>query len=186
MTEDEIIAHREQELENFEQELKETEYFKREPEHFVKIMRIMYALEPFKLEVLKHDLYKEVKTVEDCKLFMDSHVFAVWDFMSLLKTLQWKFTCLSAPWAPVGEATLRRMINSIVVAEESDLDENGTVMSHFEMYCHAMKQAGCSTEKIDNFVKYLMQEHNQLEIQYTPREQSRFSQPGLPGMVFGK
>ena len=175
MTEDELIAYRETELENFEQELKATEYFKEEPEHVVKIMQIMHAIEPYKLEVLKHDLYREVSTVEECRLFMESHVFAVWDFMSLLKTLQWKFTCLSAPWAPVGEAALRRMINSIVVAEESDLDETGKVMSHFEMYCYAMKQAGCCTEKIDNFVKYLMEQHNQLEIHYTPRKDSEKS-----------
>jgi len=166
MTPEQILTQRELELENFKQELKNTEYFQRLPEHVNKIMSIVRELEPYKMKILSHDLYKIMETAEDVQIFMECHVFAVWDFMSLLKTLQGKFTCLSAPWAPVGDPALRRMINSIVVAEESDENEDGVPMSHYEMYRLAMKQAGASTTTISHFVDHLMETHRNFSVDY--------------------
>ena len=69
---------------------------------------------------------------------MEHHVYAVWDFMSLLKALQSILTCTSPPWRPVGDKKIRRLINSIVLEEESDVDQDGNPSSHFEMYLDAM------------------------------------------------
>lgn len=84
---------------------------------------------------------------------MEYHVFAVWDFMSLVKTLAQRLTCVEAPWVPVGDARERRFINEIVLEEESDIDEGGRYTSHFELYCRAMRSAGANTSAIDRFLE---------------------------------
>ena len=86
---------------------------------------------------------------------MEYHIFAVWDFMSLLKSLQRKLTCVDTPWMPAGNANSRYLINEIVLGEESDLDENGNRTSHFELYLAAMNEAGASTHKIERLINLL-------------------------------
>jgi hypothetical protein len=85
--------------------------------------------------LLQHSLYAKVKTIEDLQSFLENHVFAVWDFMSLLKALQSKLTCTTTPWFATAET--RYLINEIVVAEESDLTIDGRRQSHYEMYIEA-------------------------------------------------
>lgn len=88
------------------------------------------------------------------RLFMASHVFAVWDFMSLLKALQGRLTCVTTPWMPTKLPSSRRFINEIVLGEESD-EYEGEPTSHFEIYLRAMQQAGASTAGIDNLLSDL-------------------------------
>ncbi len=92
-----------------------------------------------------------METVEDLRTFMESHVFAVWDFMSLLKALQASLTCVSAPWIPGKFPESGRMINEIVLGEESDVYE-GRAISHFELYLEAMRQAGANVGPIGAFI----------------------------------
>ena len=105
-------------------------------------------------ELLSHKLYQNINSIEDIQLFMESHVFAVWDFMSLLKALQIDLTTTSIPWIPNGRPLLSRFINEIVLAEESDLNECKVPMSHFEMYIDAMCEIGADTSKIDELINY--------------------------------
>jgi hypothetical protein len=92
-------------------------------------------------------------TLNDLYNFMEHHVFAVWDFMSLLKVLQQKLTCTTIPWMPVGNANTRYLINEIVTGEESDTDENGNRTSHFELYLRSMQQTGGDTRIINAFLR---------------------------------
>lgn len=110
------------------------------------------SLKSQKARLLDHPLYKQIKSPEHLNCFMEHHVFAVWDFMSLLKALQEKFTKTTTPWYPVGNAEIRYLVNEIVLAEESDLNFFGKHQSHFEMYLDAMKNSGANQRKIQDFL----------------------------------
>jgi len=105
--------------------------------------------------ILRHRLYSSLSCLEDVQTFMAHHVFAVWDFMSLLKCLQSHVTSVSAPWRPVGDGVVRRFINEIVLEEESDEIAPGQYASHFEIYLDAMDQAGADRSGIDAFLEGL-------------------------------
>lgn len=117
-----------------------------------KILEINSNIKSFKEEIINHPLYENLKSIEDISILMEHHVYAVWDFMSLLKSLQYNLTCTSPPWKPVGDSKVRRLINSIVLEEESDMDMNGIPSSHFEMYLDAMKQCKANTNNIEAFI----------------------------------
>jgi len=120
-----------------------------------RIEKLNHAIAPLKDQIINHKLYSQINSLEDVHVFMQHHVFAVWDFMSLLKSLQNGLTCTSIPWVPVGSAETRFLINEIVVGEESDTDMQGNRTSHFELYLKAMQQCGADTKPIENFLKKL-------------------------------
>ena len=124
------------------------------------IEKINTSIQSQKDQLLQHSLYEKVKTVEDLHTFLENHVFAVWDFMSLLKALQEKLTCTTTPWLPSGNPETRYLINEIVLAEETDLTLDGKRLSHFEMYVDAMEDCGANTTPILAFLENVNQTKN--------------------------
>lgn len=116
------------------------------------IDHIQQSIFGIRQEIIKHPVYAVINDLQDLRIFMEHHIYAVWDFMSLLKSLQINLTCTSIPWFPVGSATTRSLINEIVAGEESDVDAEGTEMSHFEMYLEAMQQCGANTAAFEIFI----------------------------------
>ncbi len=110
-------------------------------------------LAPYRKKLKEHELYTSIKSINNIQLFTEYHVFAVWDFMSLLKELQIQLTCVSIPWKPKGFPKASRLINEIVWDEESDIDHNGISMSHFEMYLNSMTLIKSNPHKINSLIK---------------------------------
>ena len=116
------------------------------------IQRIQSAIQPLRVQLLEHPVYRDMRTAISLRTFMEYHVFAVWDFMSLLKSLQQKLCCVRIPWTPPQDAEVSRLINEIVLGEESDEDGRGGHASHFELYRQSMVQFGASTVAIDQLL----------------------------------
>lgn len=108
-------------------------------------------LRPLYAQLAAHPLYGSLHTIDDLHTFLEAHVFAVWDFMSLLKALQRRLTCVQVPWIPSALPESRRLVNEIVLGEESDVYQ-GKPLSHFELYRFAMQQCGASTAAIDRLL----------------------------------
>lgn len=120
------------------------------------------SIELLMKKLTDHKLYESLKTLEDVKTFTEHHVFAVWDFMSLLKALQTSLTCTTTPWTPKRNTNTARFINEIVLGEETDVDADGKYKSHFEMYLDAMEDIGANTSKIRKFIS-LIEEGDSVE-----------------------
>ena len=102
--------------------------------------------------LIRHPIYSLVDTPERMKLFMETHIWAVWDFQSLLKSVQQHLSCVTVPWVPSPDAEARRLINEIVLDEESDELPNGSFASHFELYLRSMESAGADTNPISRVI----------------------------------
>ncbi len=107
--------------------------------------------------LLKHPIYAEVNSVEKLCRFMEAHVFAVWDFMSLAKRLQRDFTCVELPWVPPSSPEAARFINEVILGEETDRGLDAKPQSHLELYLSAMKEVGAHTETFHDFLRRVRQ-----------------------------
>ena len=125
--------------------------------------RIYDALKPQRDALLNHSVYARLNGIEEMQTFMEHHVFAVWDFMCLLKSLQNRLTCTQTLWHPVENADSCRFINEIVLCEESDENRGGGFASHFQLYHLSMKSAGACTQKIDRFLELLRNDQSPSE-----------------------
>jgi hypothetical protein len=113
------------------------------------------AVAPLRNALLNHPIYLEVNSLGKLREFMELHVFAVWDFMSLVKRLQGELTCNRLPWTPPARATIARFANEVVLGEESDIGPDGKPISHFELYLRAMDEIGAHSTGIRGLIAQL-------------------------------
>jgi hypothetical protein len=124
------------------------------------ISTINSALTPQREKLLSHPLYERVKTVDDLRHFLEGHVYAVWDFMSLLKTLQSKLTCTNTPWLPVGNPEIRYLINEIVLAEETDINAEGKGKAITKCTTMPWRPAARNTVAVNDFLADVVETQN--------------------------
>jgi hypothetical protein len=135
---------------------------------------IRSRIAPLRSDLLSHPIYGRIDGLDALRVFMEYHVFAVWDFMSLLKALQRRVCCVDVPWTPPADPAACRLVNEIVLGEESDLDDEGGACSHFDLYRRAMRRCGAETGPIDRLVE---------EIRGGRGVRSTIEAVGLPGPV---
>lgn len=119
--------------------------------------QLLQQIEPLQTALLQHPVYSQVRDLASLRVFMEAHIFAVWDFMTLVKALQRHLTCVDSPWLPPADIHSARLINDIVLAEETDEVAPGYYISHFDLYLAAMREVGANTEFIQDFIKHLQQ-----------------------------
>lgn len=121
-----------------------------------RLQKIQQAAQPHIDAVAQHPVFRRLTSIAALRVFMEHHVYAVWDFMSLLKALQRAVTCVDLPWVPVGDPAIRRFINEIVLDEESDMvalnGDTPVAISHFELYLQAMERVGAETVGVRAFL----------------------------------
>lgn len=125
-------------------------------------------------ELAAHPVYEAVKDMDDLSIFMQHHIYSVWDFMSLVKYLQNEIAPARTPWVPHGDVQVQRFINDIVLEEESDEglpleDGSTTYTSHFKLYTLAMEEVRKgSSERINTFVDKVISDSLQSALDTVP------------------
>jgi len=123
---------------------------------FDRFTLVSAAIAPLRSRLLNHEVYGMLTNVQALRIFMEHHCYAVWDFMALLKCLQHQLTCVKIFWTPPSNMKAARMINEIVIAEETDMrrDSRGYA-SHFDLYIDAMAEIGADTDTVGRFVDFV-------------------------------
>lgn len=128
-------------------------------------------------QITEHRLFAHLRSLADVRRFMEHHVWAVWDFMTLLKSLQADIAPTTLPWRPVPDCRDARLINEIVLGEETDTGPTGRPSSHFEVYLSAMEAAGADTSAMHRFLELVgrgLAVPAALEESLAPRAATRF------------
>jgi len=117
-------------------------------------------IESLRLRLEAHPIYAAVTTLDDLRVFMQHHVYSVWDFMSLIKYLQNEIAPARWPWTPGGDASVQRFINELVLEEETDIALPGQEghTSHFMLYLAAMREIGADAATPERFVQLVAEQ----------------------------
>jgi hypothetical protein len=124
--------------------------------HVIKAIRArkdLAQLADLRHQLERHPVFESLANLLDLRRFMRAHVFAVWDFMSLLKRLQRDLTCVDVPWTPRRDTIAARLVNEIVLGEESDTGPDGEPTSHLDLYLAAMREVGADTTEFEHFLQ---------------------------------
>ncbi|CAD5231780.1 unnamed protein product [Bursaphelenchus xylophilus] len=111
-----------------------------------RIQNIEAKLAPLKEQLQHHPLYTIIDNIDELRYFMTNHIFAA---------LQQSLTCITVPWHAQGSRIARRLVNEIVLGEESD-ELGGQFISHCEFYQESMAAAGADDSALRAFADELV------------------------------
>lgn len=118
--------------------------------------QLLRVVVPRRKAIVAHPLYEALTSMGAVRTFTEHHVWAVWDFMSLLTALQRDLTCVTIPWIPrESDVSAQRFINEIKLGEESDTHPDGGWTSHLGLYLEAMEEIGADTGPISKVLRDL-------------------------------
>ncbi len=144
-----------------------------------KLHEIIIGIQPLVDAIAHHKLFGAITSIARLRRFTEIHVYAVWDFICLLKALQRKLTSQHLLWSPPVNPLGCYLVNTLVAEEESDCIENNHYLSHFELYLEAMRQCGADTSGIRQFIASIYPEQSLISLLATnnlPKPAQRFIQ----------
>ena len=147
------------------------------------------AIAPLQKQLDNHTIYSAITNIDELRVFMQHHVYSVWDFMSLVKYLQHQVASTQYPWLPGGDSQVQRFITELVLEEECDETQDGQgYSSHFEMYCAAMDEIGADTKPIKMFLATVKEKgiNAALQSEYIPAAARQFTRSTFNFIQSGK
>jgi hypothetical protein len=147
-------------------------------------------IESLRVKLEAHPIYASVQTLDDLRVFMQHHVYSVWDFMSLIKYLQNEVAPARWPWTPQGDASVQRFINELVLEEETDVALPGHEghTSHFMLYLAAMREIGADADTPARFVQKVAEQGIDVALAsgMTPAPSAAFTRSTFDFLASGK
>jgi hypothetical protein len=118
--------------------------------------KLISEIENETLTLINHPLYNSIKTEEDVRIYMFNQVWCVWDFMTLVKSIQLNIVPSNILWMPPKYPELGAYIYEVLLTEETDKGYNSeTNSSHFQTYLKAMYESKVDTSSVAAFIKLL-------------------------------
>lgn len=118
--------------------------------------KLVTEIENETLALINHPLYNNIKTEEDINVYMFNQVWCVWDFMTLVKSIQISIVPPNILWIPPKYPELGAYIYEVLLTEETDKSyDGGTSLSHFQTYLKAMNESKVDTTAVDLFINQL-------------------------------
>ena len=117
---------------------------------------------PFKEQLLNHQIYGQVDEIRKTKIFMESHIFGTWDYLTMFKSLQRALTSLNIHLLEKGTLQLPFVMNQIILNEELDDESSREYLSAigiYQLYIKAMEEIGADTKPITYLVDSIKREN---------------------------
>ncbi len=121
---------------------------------------ILTAIQPLAAAVNQHPVFTEINSISRLCRFAEIHVYAVWDFMCLLKALQRRLSSPELLWTPPLNHLGCHLVNALLAEEESDVFNEKQYLSHFELYLRAMQECGADIGSISTFITHIRQQRS--------------------------
>ena len=127
----------------------------RNPKKFLSYYQFQNSIAPFNSKLINHKIYGQISDMRKTKIFMESHVFSVWEYLTMLKALQRELATRDISFLHENVPDLPYLINQIVLNEEIEEESRGeylSAMGLYQLYINSMDEIGADSNPIKYFV----------------------------------